>query len=57
MKNFDTFGDSLKKNTFRECSQKTNIEGGLLKKGPLAVCRFKGVGLGKKEGAVFLRGG
>ena len=33
MKNFDTFGDSLKKNTFREGSRKTNIEGDCLKRG------------------------
>ena len=51
----------MKNPTFREGSQKTIIEGGLLKKGAWAVCRFKWGGgggeLGKIEGVVFLRGG
>ena len=39
-------------------SRKTNIKGGLSKKGAWTVSRFKGEELGKKEGVVvvFLRG-
>ena len=56
MTNFDIFGDSLKNPTFRDVSWKTNIEGGLLKKGIRTVCRLKRGEFGKNEGVVFLRG-
>ena len=41
------------------CSRKTNIEGGLSKRGEgWTVCQFKAGGLGKKEeGGVFEAGG
>ena len=38
-------------------SWKTNIEGGLLKKGELGQSRFKGGGLRKKEGSGVFEGG
>ena len=36
--------------------KKQYIEGNCLKRGVWAVCRFKGEGLTKKRGVVFLRG-
>ena len=58
LKNFNFLGGSLKNPTFRGGSQKTNIEGGLPKKGGFGqfVDLREGGGLGKKEGIVFLRG-
>ena len=60
MKNWYFWG-SMKNPTFREGSQKTIIEGGLLKKGAWAVCRFKwgggGGGAGEEGGGGVFGGG
>ena len=61
MKNFNTLifcGFTDKSNFSGDGgSRKPNKEEGWPKKGAWAVSRFKGVGLGKKDGVVILRGG
>ena len=61
MKNFNTliFCGFTDKSNFSGGggSRKPNKEEGWPKKGAWAVSRFKGVGLGKKDGGVILRGG
>ena len=52
MKNFNIFG-LLKTTTFREGSQETNIEGGLLKKGRLGQFPDLTGGLARMRGWCF----
>ena len=57
-KNFDIFGVIEKSDLKWEGSRQANIEEGIAWKGRAkTVCRITWGGLGRKRGAVFLRGG
>ena len=51
MKNLNIFGVHCKTGIFRgEVHEKTNIEGGMSKKGAWTFCRFKGRGAWQERG-------
>ena len=56
MKNLNIFGVHWKIRVLGGVHEKTNIEGGLPKKGAWTFCIFKG-GLGKKNGGGSFEGG